>query len=384
MTGNDQWPIKGSHDCSDRHLNSATNHWRQTPFDRNQSADTHFKMLEYTTEELDALAIVDSDVDTIRKSGKIPKPDIDYTDSEQAVKNLRELFKSWTRPVENESVDCSLSSYRTRDGHENRLLVFRPAGLPKEHQLPLIIHIHGGGGCLGSPESTTRICQNLTLQNQCVVVTISYRLAPEFKFPIGRKDCFDAVKHVATHATDFGADLSLGFIIGGHSYGASAAAVISLHTKEIGIEAPITGLYLGAGSYIGKDIPEGYQEYLRSKTDERCQDSPILDRKTWALFGASYNADFTSEWAKACNTNQADPFKGQPRAYFQVCGMDILRDESLIYGDILKSNGVDTRFDIYPGMPHIFWDVFGPGTTKQGDKWAVDTIEGFKWLLHRN
>lgn len=341
-------------------------------------------MFDYTTVELDALSTIDPDVDAILKSGGIPKPDIDHSDSNKAIKQLRESSAAWSRSVEREGVNCKKDSYRTRDGYENRLLVFRPAGLPTDQQLPLVVHIHGGGGCLGGPEETTMLCQDLTLQNECVVISISYRLAPEYKFPIGRKDCFDAVKHISTHAADFGADLSLGFIIGGHSYGASAAAIISLHAKDIGIEAPITGVYLGAGSYIGTNVPHEYHEYLRSRTDERCQDAAVLDRKTWALFGASYSPDLTSPLSKAYNTDKKDAFSDQPRAYFQVCGMDILRDESLIYRDILKKNGVDTLLHLYPGMPHIFWNIFGAGTTKQSDKWVVDTKGGFKWLLHRN
>lgn len=51
-------------------------------------------MFEYITKELDALAITDPDIDAILKSGKIPKPDIDYTNCQTAVKELRELLAS--------------------------------------------------------------------------------------------------------------------------------------------------------------------------------------------------------------------------------------------------------------------------------------------------
>jgi acetyl esterase/lipase len=38
--------------------------------------------------------------------------------------------------------------------------------------------------------------------------------------------------------------------------------------------------------------------------------------------------------------------------------MDILRDEDLIYEQLLAENGVETKLDLYPGMPHIFWSTF--------------------------
>lgn len=36
---------------------------------------------------------------------------------------------------------------------------------------------------------------------------------------------------------------------------ASAAAIISLISNDIELEGQITGLYLGAGAYVGKDVP---------------------------------------------------------------------------------------------------------------------------------
>lgn len=51
-------------------------------------------MFKYITKEFDALSITDPDVDAILKSGKVPKPEIDYTDCQEAVKELRELLAS--------------------------------------------------------------------------------------------------------------------------------------------------------------------------------------------------------------------------------------------------------------------------------------------------
>lgn len=66
--------------------------------------------------------------------------------------------------------------------------------------------------------------------------------------------------------------------------------------------------------------------------------------------------------------------------YFQVCGMDILRDEGLTYEQVLtEENGVKTRLDVYPGMPHTFWNSF-PMLT-QGKKAAQDLEDGIRWLL---
>ena len=69
-----------------------------------------------------------------------------------------------------------------------------------------------------------------------------------------------------------------------------------------------------------------------------------------------------------------------PPAYIQVCGSDPLRDEGLLYEEILSTESkVKTRLDVYQGLPHHFWQFFPdfPGNVKH----TQDTIAGLKWLL---
>lgn len=54
-----------------------------------------------------------------------------------------------------------------------------------------------------------------------VVVNISYRLAPEHKFPQAWEDAWDNLVWLVDHAADIGADPSRGIVMGGTSAGAS-------------------------------------------------------------------------------------------------------------------------------------------------------------------
>lgn len=69
-----------------------------------------------------------------------------------------------------------------------------------------------------------------------------------------------------------------------------------------------------------------------------------------------------------------------PATYFQICGMDPLRDEAYIYEEILREeNGVKTKVDNYPGLPHGFWSYFPEAEFSKN--FQQDCIAGMKWLL---
>lgn len=43
------------------------------------------------------------------------------------------------------------------------------------------------------------------------------------------------------------------------------------------------------------------------------------------------------------------------RAYFQICGWEERRDEALLYDELLKEKGIETKKDVYPGLPQGRW-----------------------------
>ncbi len=71
-----------------------------------------------------------------------------------------------------------------------------------------------------------------------------------------------------------------------------------------------------------------------------------------------------------------------PPAYLQVCGIDPLRDEGLLYERVLREEaGVVTRLDLYPGFCHYFWTNF-PLLDKSRE-FVEDTVKGVRWLLEQ-
>ncbi|KAF3347707.1 1-phosphatidylinositol-4,5-bisphosphate phosphodiesterase 1 [Verticillium dahliae VDG2] len=70
---------------------------------------------------------------------------------------------------------------------------------------------------------------------------------------------------------------------------------------------------------------------------------------------------------------------GMPRVHLQVAGQDPVRDDGLIYEKALRAHGVETRLDVYPGLPHAFDGVFPQ--LKASDRAKLDMLQGIAWLM---
>lgn len=128
-------------------------------------------------------------------------------------------------------------------------------------------------------------------------------------------------------------------------------------------------------------FPEKYMKDQHSW--EQNKDAAILGRKACELFFDCYvpnHADRGSELFSPLlfKTGHA----GLPPSYFQVCGADPLRDEALIYERVLREDeGLKTKVDVYPGLPHGFWSAFP--TLESSKKFVEESVKGVQWLLEQ-
>lgn len=174
--------------------------------------------------------------------------------------------------------------------------------------------------------------------------------------------------------------------------------MISHLYRDEKLSPPLTGVYLSitpAGSKLL--CPEKYKHVYLSRKQNGGPEVPILNDTSMAWFeGKSqlpplhfFLLTFVTERVKTDRSSPLrdiwafDTHKDLPPHFFQVCGLDPLRDEALIYEDQLKEEfGIKTQLVIYPGLPHGFWSAFPEA--KFTKKFRDDTVKGVKWLLEQS
>lgn len=139
-------------------------------------------------------------------------------------------------------------------------------------KLPLVVHYHGGGFCVGSAlgPATTLFLTRLVSEANVVAVSIDYRLAPEHPLPIAFDDSWSALQWIFTHCNGTGpeswlnqyADFGLVFLTG-ESAGATIAHNMAV---RVGTATGLEGLRVRGAAlvhpYFANDKPNAMMRYM--------------------------------------------------------------------------------------------------------------------------
>ncbi len=228
------------------------------------------------------------------------------------------------------------------DGNKIMLRIYRPNMLLEGSKLPLLLWIHGGGFFLGNLDADDPICETISLQVNCLVVSVDYRLCPEHPFPAGFNDCYSALKWIYGNAQkEFAADTTH-IAVGGSSAGSCLAAGISLYSRDFD-EFSI--------SFLAMLIPLIDNRSLADVSNL------IFDEREWNA-GISKTAwsCYLSK-AEKCFLTYAIPGLSKdlsmlPPTYMALAEYDLLRDQGIEFSRRLMSAGVSTELHVYPRTYH--------------------------------
>ncbi|MGI9217243.1 MAG: alpha/beta hydrolase [Hydrogenophaga sp.] len=237
-------------------------------------------------------------------------------------------------------------SFAARDGHTLQARLYAPAA---DHPLPVLLYFHGGGFTVGSVATHEPLCRHLAHLAQCAVVSVDYRLAPEWKFPTAVHDAWDSLAWLREHATALKLDGSK-IAVGGDSAGGTLAAVTAIGARDAGWPLALQLLF-----YPGT---AGHQNTASHKTFDK---GFLLEEAHIRYFFNHYLRDpqDRNDWRFAPldgvdASGDVRDLDGVAPAWIGLAECDPLVDEGVAYADRLRMAGVPVDLEIYPGVVHGF------------------------------
>jgi len=206
---------------------------------------------------------------------------------------------------------------------------------------PVLLHLHGGGFCLGDPDYDEPIHAELVRRTGVVIVSPEYRRAPEHAYPAALDDCTLALRWLASADFPF-VPRPRSFGVAGDSAGGGLAAATALWARDF---SPIA---LAAQFLLEPEL----DARLQTRSMVEGTDTPVWWRSnaelSWKHYLAGRKPDQYASPALAATV------AGLPRTYLTVNQADPLRDEGLDYALRLMDADVLTEVHCWPGACHGF------------------------------
>lgn len=266
--------------------------------------------------------------------------------------------------------------------------IYRPKGHSKDDRRRCMVYYHGGGWVFFNPEDYDAVTSYFSKEVDMVVISVRYRLNPEYSQKDGLDDCVSVTKRVIQRAEDYGIDPER-VVIAGDSAGGNYAAAVSLVLRDEHF-TPMPKIQLliypvlqavdlmlpsyqqnAAGPLLNCGLMCWFFSHLYAKNDsyilyfETNTHLPGYVRQHYAndllnhnnlppknrydpYVPPNYDSGDSEIW-DAIKDNILDPyhfplmannFEGLPDTYLFTCQYDVLRDEGYLYAGVLREAGV--------------------------------------------
>ncbi|MBK9328879.1 MAG: alpha/beta hydrolase [Sphingobacteriales bacterium] len=221
--------------------------------------------------------------------------------------------------------------------------IYRYSVSPKQ---PVIIYFHGGGFVYYSVESHDYVARRHCDMNQCTVISVDYRLAPEHPFPAAHQDAYTVIGYVHEHAAELGIDSSQ-MIVAGDSAGANIAACACHHFRnypDINIAAQVL-------------VYPWVDGKMDTPSIEKYQTGYLLTRDALLWFQQAYTPDPADHCNPEVSPIYQKDFGKLPPCFVLTAEYDPLKDEGFSYSQKLKEAGNAVWYKDYKALVHGFMNM---------------------------
>jgi acetyl esterase len=230
-----------------------------------------------------------------------------------------------------------------------RVRIYTPEGAG-DGPAPVLIYLHGGGWVTGSLDSHDSTCRYFCNRAAVRVISVDYRMAPEFPFPAPLED----VTAVVTAALD--GDIPEvdpdHVIVAGDSAGGHLTTAASLWLKQQGRRQPALQM-LFAPVVDQRDVDEVMAAHPSRREFAA---GPYITEAHFRWYDRHFlgDTDAAGRLDELVSPLFADDLSGLAPAYVAVAGHDPLRDEGEEYAGRLAEAGVPVTVRRHRGLVHPF------------------------------
>lgn len=215
---------------------------------------------------------------------------------------------------------------------------------------PGIFHTHGGGMIIGNRWLGVDGFLDWAERFNGVIVTVEYRLAPEFPDPYPVEDCYAGLRWTAEHADELGIDPRRIVIAGGSAGGGLAAGTALLARDRRGPAL--------LGQMLLYPMLDDRDETVSTR---QIDGVGLWDRGSNVLGWTALLGDRkgTAEVSIYAAPARATDLAGLPPAFIDCGSAEVFRDEDVAYATRLWEAGVQAELHVWAGGFHAF-EAFAP------------------------
>jgi acetyl esterase len=218
-----------------------------------------------------------------------------------------------------------------------------PAGTPS----PAVVYFHGGGWVVGDLDTHDAACRSACNGLGAVIVSVDYRLAPEYPWPAAADDALAALDWVHGHTGELGVDRQR-LVVAGDSAGGNLAAVTALATRDRGV--PVLAAQILVYPVIAPD-------FTTASYRENGEGEYSLTTTAMRWYWEQYDPGLRHADDPHLVPSRARSLAGVAPAFVITAEYDPLRDEGEDYAAALNAARVPVWCRRAPGMFHGFFPI---------------------------
>lgn len=265
--------------------------------------------------------------------------------------DVRKNYRLKRRLVNLMNFDLMKPFYRTWDhkihfrDYDIPVRIFSP---PKDERQDILLFFHGGGWVTGNIDSYTRVCASMAKLTGRRVVSVDYRLAPEYRFPAAPEDCYRVAREIYLDNSLLDVDRNHITLIG-DSAGANLAAAVSLMARDRGEFEVARQILIYPATHYNHTPNSPFASVRDNGTDYLLTSRRICDYMDLYMSGPE---DLQNPYFAPLT---AQDFSRQPKTLVITAEYDPLRDEGEAYAAKLRESGADvTLYRMADGLHGFF------------------------------